>query len=277
MMKNSPSTSSFLLLDSALLGARAVLFAPDAYPDWVIPVYKGSAAAVGPLVLDIEGAHLAGQVEWMMALVNDALPQLHCSLIDTTLSHEGLARHLRQFICVETAAGNQLTLRFADCAVLPALADAFSAEQWSTLAAPLACWRVHRRDGTLLALPAADLALAPLPIPLVLDERQIGELKEAMAADQLVVNVQNFCYGRVFPGTVEQQRGWASAARDMWRAAGQIDGPMLLLLASAVIDTRGAMLDYPGLPALLAQTDSALLERDLHLAADSFGRSSRRA
>jgi len=266
MKTTTPTLSSFLLIDGALLGGSDTYLplGEDARPDWAIPVYEDAeAAAVSPLVIDIDAAQRSWPADQMMALLNAVRPQLHASLIDTALPHAELVRHLRRFIYIIKEADRQLTLRFADCAVLPALAAVLSPAQWATLTEPMARWRVHQRDGTLATLPPPDRAQSPVSTPLTLTSAQIDELIEAMAADKLIFNVRASRTKRPLPGTPVQQHCWASDARARWQAAGHADDTVLISFASAVFDTHGKLLRHPQLPAILGQEDASAIPQGI--------------
>lgn len=269
MTESNLKISSFLLIDSAMLGDAAALLpmAADVRPAWLIPVYKEDAAMVSPLVIDIEAAEQAGQLDVLMAMINAMQPQLHTSIIDTVLTHQQLAQHLRHFICVRLDTGKEPTLRFADCCILPALAKALTPAQWATFAGPVVRWCVHERDGTLSTLPLADQEQAPVPTPFTLSTQQVESLKESAAADQLIGNVQRMRYGQTLSGNPAEQHRWASEARRVWHAAGHYDNAVLFSLASAIFDTRGGLLKHPGLPDILAQKNTASICQDLQQAA----------
>lgn len=269
MIETFPKISSFVLIDSAMLGGaeKYLPVTEDVRPDWLIPIYKEDAASVSPLVIDLEAAHHAGQLDVMATLINAMRPQLHVSFIDTTLSHEALAQHLRHFILVRTGAGKELTLRFADCCILPALAMFLSSAQWATLAGPIVRWCVHQRDGMLTTLPQASSETTPVPTPFVLTDSQIDDLREAAAVDQLIVNVESMRYGSPLKGNPAQQHQWAGEARRMWWAAEHTDNTVLFSLVEAVFDTNGELLKHPGLPDILAQRNIAIICQDLRQAA----------
>ncbi|WP_038492589.1 DUF4123 domain-containing protein [Collimonas arenae] len=269
MTETIPKISSFLLIDSAMLGGTEAFLSmmSDARPAWLIPIYREDAATVSPLVIDIEAAERAGQLELMMALVNARQPQLHVSIIETVLTHQQLAQHLRHFICVRLDTGKEPTLRFADCCILPALAHVLTPAQWTTFVGPVVRWCVHERDGTLTTLPQADQEQAPVATPFILTAQQVESLKESAAADQLIGNVQRMRYGQTLSGNPVEQHQWASEARRIWHAAGHYDNGVLFSLASAIFDTRGGLLMHPELPDILAQKNTASICRDLQQAA----------
>jgi len=269
MTETLPKISSFILLDSAMLGGaeKFLPMAPEVRPDWLIPVYKDPAAAVSPLVIDIEAAELAGQLEYVMALVNAKRPQLHVSIIDTALSHEALAQHLRHFIFVRTETGKELTLRFADCCILPALATMLSPAQWVTFAGPMVRWCIHQREGAMTTLPLADMEQDVVATPFVLTTQQVESLRESAAADQLIGNVQSMRYGQILPGNPAEQHRWASEARRVWQAAGHFDSEVLFSLASAIFDSHGELLKDASLFGILAQKKNATICQDLRQAA----------
>lgn len=266
MTTTTPTLFSFLLIDGALVGGAAAYLplGQDGRPDWATPLYEDpEAASVSPLLIDIAAAQQAGPLEQMMALMNAMRPQLHVSIIDTALPNAELVRHLRRFIYITTEADRQLTLRFADCAVLPALASVLSPTQWATLAEPIARWRVHQRDGALATLPPAARGQNPAPTPLALASAQIDELSEAMAPDRLILNVQASRPTSPLPGTALQQHRWASHARALWRGVGHADDNLLISFTSAVFDTQGKLLRHPHLPAILDLQDAAAIRQRL--------------
>lgn len=230
----------------------------------MVPIYEDAElVSVSPLVIDIDAAQQAWPADRMMAMLNAIRPQQHVSIIDTTLDHEQLARHLRRFSFIAVEGGQRFTLRFADCAVLPELAAALSLGQWATLAGPMARWSVHQRDGTLAPLPQPDRAQSPVPTPLTLTSMQIDELIEAMAPYGLISNVEASRAARPLSGTPVQQHSWASDARRLWHAAGHADNTVLISFASAVFDTHGKLLRHPQLPAILRLEDARAIRQGI--------------
>lgn len=248
--------SSFLLIDGAQLTvAELPVPTPDERPVWLTHIYDDKAAAVSPLVIDIEAAHAAGAGDQMTRLANAMQPQLHASLIDTTLSHAELTHHLRRFIMIRTADGKAYTLRFADCTVLPILSTVLAPAQWTALVGPIARWCVHGRDGALHALAAADNTLAPAPTPLVLSDEQVAALSEATAPAAMLGHLCDMRHGAALPGSLADQHRWASEARLLWRTARNADEIVLRWLTSAVLDTNGQVLQQRRLPTLLGGVD----------------------
>ena len=263
-MKTQAQRSSYLLIDGAQL-AVAELSAPqpDDARDWLAPVYDASAAVVTPLVIDIEAVCRAGAVDYMMGIAAALQPQLHASVIDTTMSHEALTQHLRRFIMIRTNAGKAYTLRFADCSVLPILAAAFTPPQWAALAGPLARWCVHDFDGKLRQLPPADTTLSPAPTPLVLSDDQLALLHEATAPSMMLAHLFDIGHGEAMPGTSFEQHRWATKARFIWRSAGNTDDIALRWLTSAALATRGQVLNLSRLPTLLENPNLAEIREGL--------------
>lgn len=108
MNMNTAPLSSFLLIDGAMLGdADAyVPLAQDVRPNWVIPIYEDAElVSMSPLVIDIDAAQRAWPVDQMMAMLNAIRPQQHASIIDTSLDHGQLARHLRRFSFIAVEGG----------------------------------------------------------------------------------------------------------------------------------------------------------------------------
>lgn len=272
MTATEPVISAFLLIDSAMLGGTEA-FLPmqaDTRPDWLLPIYKETAATVSPLLIDMAAAEQAGQLDLMMMLFNGTQPQLHASLIETRLTHAALAQHLRHFIFVRLASGNEPTLRFADCAVLPSLAAILTPAQWAAVVGPTTRWCIHQRCGALTDLPLADPGQDPAPTPLTLTTQQDALLTELEAPDQLIGNLLRGRKGKTLSGNMAEQHQWASEALIQWRAAGHSDNGILLLLAAAIFDTQGRLLGYSGLADILAQQDAVAIRVDLKQAIEKY-------
>jgi hypothetical protein len=271
-MNTTPAITPYLLIDSALLALAA-----SARPFWLLPVYDDPAASVGPLVIDIQAAWDSNDLDAMMSLLNAAHPQLHASIIETTLSHTALVQHLRRFIMIRTETGKDFTLRFADCLGLPMLAAIFTAEQWGAMAGPMVRWCVHGRDGRLLTLPPADVQQTPAPTPLVLMAPQIAALTEATAPDAAIADIREMRHDLDMPGSGVEQHQWASDARALWRRAGNVDRLVLRWLTAAALDTHGAVLTQTRLPSLLALEDVAAIRAGLDNAARQSAEAMQRA
>lgn len=269
--------NSFLLIDNATLTAcDAQAIGADARPDWLACVYEDAAVSVSPHLIDIAAADEAGQCDRMMALVNATQAKLHVSIVDSSLGLAELAQHLRHFIMVRTENGKHLTLRFADCAALPALAAIFTPEQWAALALPMAGWHVHGYDDKLMMLPEAATPVSRAAVPLVLTEQQLTGLQDAMMPNQILANLRAMRHGVALRGSTADQHRWASASRCLWRDAGNADAIVLRWLTSAALDTHGAILQQDSVRALLAQSDIAAIRSGLHAAvADHLARTDR--
>jgi hypothetical protein len=272
MTATEPEISPFLLIDSAMLGGTEAYLPmqADARPDWLLPIYKETAATVSPLLIDMAAAEQAGQLDLMMKLFNAMHPQLHASLIETRLSHDALAQHLRHFIFVRLASGDEPTLRFADCAVLPSLAAVLTPAQWAAVVGPMTRWCVHQRHGVLTALALAEPGQELAPTPLTLTAQQDALLTELEAPDQLIGNLLRRRKGQTLPGDMAEQHRWASEAIAQWRAAGHSDNGVLLLLADAIFDTQGRLLGHSGLADILAHQNAAAINVDLKQAIERY-------
>jgi len=255
---------SCLLVDGALLAPTlpASAGAVDR-PNWLLPVYEEAARAVSPLVIDMEAAYESGQLTDMMAMFNAVRPQVHVSIVDTDLSPAAFTEHLRRFIMIRTDDGRAFTLRFADCLGLPVLAATFSAEQWTSFAGPVKRWCVHGRDGALRDLPLPDRELPPCSTPLALTARQLADLAEATAPDEMLADIREMRHDRGMRGSASEQHRWATDARRLWRSAGSSDRLVLRWLTEAVLDSGGAVLGQSGLSSLLALNDTAAIRAGL--------------
>lgn len=257
--------NTFILLDLALIDGVHIAsrYSDGAFPRWIAPVYDEDAYSVTPVLIDVEGARDAGEAESMMALVNARKPQLHASFIDTELGLAELTRHFRQFICIKTEAGDELTLRFADCAVLPVLASHLSSSQWATLTAPIVRWLVHGRHGRAKQLPPAPPRQQLTDTPLLLTDEQVARIKDAMGTDRLLANLRNMRPAEPLGRNPEEAYRWASEARAMWSAAGRADDALLLVFARGIFQTKGRFLNLPSLPQMLTNPDPASLRKEL--------------
>lgn len=261
------NVSTFLLIDNALITDREGDAIPaDERPGWVACIYDDKAASVSPHLIDLQLAYKVGHLDRAMALVNATPEKLHVSIIDTVLSCVELVQHLRHFIMVRCAGRKNLTLRFADCAVLLELAKFLAAEQWAALAWAMSRWQVHGYDGKLLALPHADAAVSPSSWPLVLTEQQLNALDTAMLPNKMLACLRSMRHGAALPGSVTEQNHWASESCRLWRDAGNTDHVVLRWLTSAVLDTHGEILRQKTIGTLLAQADLVVIRTGLSAA-----------
>ncbi|WP_177307686.1 DUF4123 domain-containing protein [Pseudoduganella namucuonensis] len=264
-MTTTSDVSSFLLIDSALASEACsqLPLGKNVTPPWLSVVYMRSAARVSPLLIDLLEADLAGQIGLVARVMNALQPRLHVSLIDTALTHRELLHHLRKFIFIKTEADQELTLRFADCAVLPALAEVLTGPQWHALSAPIHRWCIHQLDGSIRALPSTPAEQNSVQTPLVLTDAQIELLREATAVHQLMAN-----YRSMYPseeGTrkpVDEYR-FAAEARRMWHAAGHSDDPTLLYFIHGIFKTNGKIGRLPKMPMILRQSDFKKIRGDI--------------
>jgi len=254
-MNDVPQEKSFVLLDAAMIGGVSAYIAAgtDKFPAWLTPVYKTGAASAGPIVIDMEMADLAGDSKALQEMLCAMIPRLHFSLIDTALTQEELAEHLRQFIFFSTENSEHYVLRFADCRVLPALAATLTPEQWAAFTMPFSCWRVRGRDGKLIDLPMADVSVEPVTPPLIFSDIQIENMMAAVEPDQLIANIKGTYPTRQFLGSAVDHYRWAKDSISLWESAGCTDRTQLLDLGLQAFNTLGALLNDPKLPAVLAR------------------------
>lgn len=258
---------TYILADSALAGGAAkYLRFTDEFPAWAIPLYNGKAALQSPLVLDVQRAWDDGAIDQLMALVNALQPALHVSVIDTLLSPDELAQHLRRFIFITTEENKQLTLRFADCAVLPELAAVLTPAQYAALARPVLRWRVHQRDGQLGALAPTEKEIIPASTPLALTDQQIASVYERMAPYQVLAQLKQNWPGRELPGSAAEQYQWASDTRKAWQDAGNSNEEAMVVLAEAVLASSGQLLEHRLWRKFVGTTDTVQLQTFLQQA-----------
>ena len=252
---NAPSTaiSSFLLVDAALAGFndRIDLRPAGDTPAWLSPLYEGAAAWTGPLLTDILAAEEAGALDHAMAIVNAIFPQLHLSLIDTTMKFDELADHLRRFRFVCNREHENFSLRFADCLVLAALSTVFSPTQWASLNATVLRWSVHLRDGRLAAASRPDLVGVEMSFPLELSPAQILRLRDSCAPDRMIHCLRAAAHGSISGSYAEHYR-WASDAYALWKASANDHEIVWRWVTEAAFDTRGTILADIALSEALA-------------------------
>ncbi len=244
MNTGDQNLSVYLLIDNGLLDEVSRSYAEGDSkdrPSWLEPIYADYAMAASPLLVDVEAAYEAGDIDLVMSYVNARQPALHVSFIETELNLEQIAQHLRRFIFIVSPEHKQFTLRYADCAVLAPLASILTAAQWTTMKGPILRWGIHDRSGTLIQLPLAEPA-ADAPTPLRLDRDQLAALDEASEPDHYIAKVKVMRNGMPLPGNTEEQHAWSLAARTAWRAAGNSSSMILLFLTEAALVSRGEVL-----------------------------------
>lgn len=234
----------YLLIDNGMLDEVSASYAedaPESRPAWLAPIYPERALAVSPLLVDLEAAYEGGDLDRVMHFVNARKPALHVSVIESALDIGQLAHHLGRFIFILDPQGKQLTLRYADCAVLAPLSELLTSAQWATMRAPVARWHIHHRSGALVPLPSAA-STAVAPTPLCLDRDQLLALDEASEPDHYIAKVNMMRNGEALPGSAVEQHEWALAARRAWRAAGNANPHILKFLTEAALVTKGGVL-----------------------------------
>jgi len=256
--------STYILIDTTLIGnpTNRPWIKKRRRPSWVVALYGREAISVSPILIDIERAIICNAIDAVMGLVNAARPQLGISFIRTELTLVELQSHLREFIYVRTEDSAELTLRFADCVVLPTLCSVLMKEQWSAIVAPFKSWQIHGRDGKLKSLPiyAADSVARP---PLLLSEAQVSSFHDAMRTDQLLANLRKMRPGRPFEYSSLSAFEYANQARQTWLSAGHEEDTELLLFTRDIFDTDGRLLRHVALSEILSQPDPVLRRKDL--------------
>lgn len=253
---NMQNYSTYLLLDTLLMPkiANAPWMKDRRCRGWMERVYDRTAAAVSPVLVDIDAAWHSNRIPEMMDFVAAHNPKFHVSFIDTELSLGQMASHLRQLIYFVNEEGEEFTLRFADGAVLQALSKVLAPDQWKSFHGPIMNWRVHNRANQLALLPMPIVEKAA-PLPLLLNAAQMDQLREEMAIYQLLASVRR-------NRSVEQKKiafvkeyEWVSAARKIWLGSGHHDNATLWIFMMGVMDTNGVLLRVPGISRILSDPD----------------------
>lgn len=256
--------STYILIDVTLLGElkNKPWLKRNRQPTWIAPLYGRDAIEVSPVLIDVESAFKNDRATAMMELVNARTPQFGVSFIDSELSLQEMIQHLKKFIFILNADGEELTLRFADCLVLLALATTATPEQWAAMVAPFSSWKVHGRNGSLVTLPMKSGEEFE-GTPLVFNDTQLAQIKEKMAVDQLLFHLKSTTPSNSsFLSTVKAYE-MANIARQMWWEAGHKDGVELVRFISLVFDTEGRILNNSTLPQSLKKKDYEALHLEL--------------
>lgn len=245
---------TYILIDSVLLGEseHKPWITNGRHPVWIAPIYGRREIEVSPIVVDVEMAIQYSKMAWVMEMVNSSRPQLGISFIDTDITFKKIIEHFRKFIYARTNDDVELTLRFADCAVLPVFFSVFTPLQWTALTKPFKRWMIHDRDGKLFQLPcSARNEISDLP--LILDKNQLAELKKSTAADQLLFDLKRHRPASDGTYTSSKAHEYAQGCLRVWNSTKYRDGADLLFFASSVFDTQGKLLQVPELPVLLTR------------------------
>ncbi len=247
----------YLLIDNGLLHELSAGYAEadaKSRPAWLEPVYAERALEVSPLLIDVEAAYEAGEIDKVMGYVSARKPALHASIIETNLKLGELAHHLRRFIFIVDPNGKQFTLRYADCAVLVSLSSLLTPAQWAEMKGSIVRWAVHDRAGSIIHLPSVK-SDAHAPTPFILDWEQLAALDEASEPDHLIAKAKMMRHGGDFPGNAVEQHAWALGAREVWSAVGSSNPLFLTLLTEAALTTQGGILNRKDVRECLALTD----------------------
>lgn len=262
---NRNNLKLYLLVDNSLLHAASADYTETdakSRPAWLMPIYADHALAVSPILIDMEAAYEAGDLDQVMGYLNAHRPALHVSFIETEVSPDRVAKHLQRFIFILDPEGKQFTLRFADCAVLSPLSSVLSEAQWATMKGPIARWGIHDRLGRILQLRLVT-AEADGITPLCLNRDQIATLDEVSEPDHCIAKVKMMHHGAELPGSAEEQYVWAHAARETWLASGNSNSLFLLFLTEAALVSRGQLLRRNETRGLLLIDDASSFRRKL--------------
>ena len=262
---NNGNQNVYLLIDNGLLEEVSASYTEvdsKNRPLWLEPIYPDHALAVSPLLVDLDAAYEAGDIDRVMSYVNARKPALHVSIIETESGLEQIAQHLRRFIFIVSPDDKQFTLRYADCTVLAPLSVALTTAQWATMKGPISRWGVHDRSGTLTSLPPTE-PVAYAPTPFCLNHEQLAALDEASEPDHGIAKVKMMGHGLPLPGNTAEQHAWALAARQVWRTAGNSNALILLFLTESSLISRGAILRRSEIQHFLAMDEATAFREKL--------------
>lgn len=259
MTDRNDEVSAYLLIDNGLLQEVSAGYTEadiESRPAWLEPIYPDRALEVSPLLIDVEAAYEAGDLDQVMRYWNARKPALHASIIETRLVHAEIAEHLRHFIFILDPSGKQFTLRFADCAVLAPLSSLLTVEQWATMRKPITNWDIHDRSDSITELQSSQLGTCT-STPLQLNEVQLTALDEASEPDHFIAKVRMMHHGASMLGTAAEQHAWALAARQIWRAENNSNPSLLLFLTEGTLLTRGRLLRRVDIASLFKKSDAS--------------------
>lgn len=261
----APEVFVYLLIDNGLLQEVSASYTETDVknrPKWLAPIYAERALAISPILIDLEAAYEAGDLDEVMCYVNALRPALHVSIIETCFSLEEITGHLRRFTFILDPEEKQFTLRFADCAVLTPLSSALTAALWATFKGPITRWGIHDRSGAIIQLPPVQ-ARQIISTPLCFDHRQLAALDEASEPDHYIAKVKMMRHGEPLPGNSAEQYAWAKAAHQAWSSSGNSNPLILMHLTEAQIVTQGRILHSKTLGDLLVMNDVSAFRSEL--------------
>lgn len=270
---------TYLLVDNGLLQVESASYSEvdsKSRPRWLEPIYLERALEVSPILIDVEAAYEANDLDQVMGYVNARSPALHVSIIESELKLGEVARHLRRFIFILDLNGKQFTLRYADCAVIHPLSSLLDMSQWATMKGPITRWGIHNRSGTIIQLPSTELR-SYVATPLCLDHEQLAALDEASEPDHFIAKVKMMQHGEELPGGAAEQHAWALAARQIWRTSNNSNALYLTSLTRAALVTRGEILLSNELQSLMAIDEFSIFRETLERAVNEMRNRSRRA
>lgn len=265
MMTTTESYSTYLLLDTALMIGHAprALLRKRHRPSWLQPIYDPNAIAVTPIVIDVQKAYDDGRIGEVMRLTGCCSPQLHVSVIHSSISLSAIVAHLKSIAYIFTEEKQQLTLRFADCTVAKCLPSVLTEIQWSQVAGPFIQWLIHDLDNSLSRLPIASKP-DRCDLPLILSNLQVEALKEGARVHKLIADIKQTT-PNVFSGQpLSHVYPIVEKAQTAWNDAGTRDSEVLLELATHAVRTDGDVLNLRGLQLLLRNAGVDEIRRQLH-------------
>jgi metal-responsive CopG/Arc/MetJ family transcriptional regulator len=253
---NDQSYSTYLLLDASQM--RNIQNPPwlkdRRCRGWMERIYERRAVSVSPILIDIDAAYHKGRIAEVMEFVAACNPKFHVSIIDSGISLQELAIHLRQLIYIVDETGQEFTLRFADGAVLPALFEVLAPQQRQVALRPIMAWRTYDMENNLISHQSSIVEDA-MKLPLALTNQQIIDLKERLAVYQLLGNFLTLHYGEFKNMLYEKKYKLMEEARRIWLASKQQDVNTLTQFLLGVFITDGKILRIRKIAEILAEED----------------------
>lgn len=153
---------------------------------------EGNLPEIAPLLVSFSESTDSHRVRAQADIQKLAQERPAVSIIETTLTTDELAKHLRRFHTVQLPEQKAMILRWYDTRILPVWMETMSEAQRAGFAEGITRWTAYDRfgDEIELPLPAERPAFASLP-PYELDQPQYDRLLDACLPDVLIAQLRN--------------------------------------------------------------------------------------
>jgi hypothetical protein len=207
-----------------------------------------------PFLIDLHKVfQIGGALQKSLTDVVNACPMhLHVSYFESELMLAQMGNHLSKFICFHDQDMQTYGLRLADCRISSVLPQVLTNQQWAFLTSPIAAWKIHTRQGELMALPVNTSEGSPEDnYVFALDANQIDELVQASEPDALLAHHEL----HLNVTTSESHHYWllSKSCLRVWEQSGCTDRGGLNAFAKRVFDSKGKALHEKPWQSFLAK------------------------